>query len=495
MRMQGVLRNIQGEIDAAMVAKVGASAGGMAMARGGVWFANLAAQAGGAMSRGISSIPGLPFLGAYMGFRGAQAAFSGTIGTGVGFADRMENVQIGLAGMMRQMKPEQFQTFNSAMAGAEEVMHGIKREALTTVATFAELAEATQGLMSPMLNAGIKLGDTAKVAAMITRAVSAVMPWANSGQFIQEGRALLTGNINRNAFLAMSLGITPEEVHKAQKAGTVLQMIEQRLGAFTTAAQLTANTLTGLASNIRDAWEIAWGEGTQGLKEDLKKRLREVFDVLQSDEFKATAKGVGMIGQRVSAAAGAGIGWWRRLARAGGALGEAAVGGGGFWENWTRMSQEAADADAAKAAARANLTEPKGIPQWVKDVANAQDEVRKLAVKNLPLGEQLKLAKTEASDLEKRIANTADMSEKSKLWVQFAERQDDVLRLRREARKGSGVEFGAQLSESNQAGMFGSRGDWIAWTQSFNLQQQTVDELKTINDTLTKPLSIEIKGL
>ena len=216
-------------------------------------------------------------------------AFEGAISTGLKFNETVEGVRIGLAGMMMQMHPGMFKTWESATTGAEKILAGLKVEALTTVATFQDLAQATQGLIGPILSAGIPLEKASATAAMIARATSAIMPWAREGQIIQEGRALLTGNINQNAFIANALGISREQIMEARKAGTVMEFLNKKLGAFNIASAEAANTLSGLISNTRDAFQFSMGEATESMLSQLKTFVIDIKAYVGSQEFKGLA--------------------------------------------------------------------------------------------------------------------------------------------------------------------------------------------------------------
>lgn len=244
-------------------------------------FANVGRGFGGEMAGAV---------GGFFALSGLQQAMQNTVGTGVRFLDTIEGVGIGLSGMLRQMEPKRFKTWDSAMAASQLIMAGLKKEALTTVATFQDLAQATQGIIGPMLGAGIPMERAAGTAAMLARATSALMPWARSGQIIQEGRALLTGNINQNAFIANALGITREQIMQARKSGTLLDFLTSKLGAFNEAAEHMANTLTGQLSNLRDAWEFAMADASAGVFDSLKAIVARVKAYVQGDEFKGMAK-------------------------------------------------------------------------------------------------------------------------------------------------------------------------------------------------------------
>lgn len=234
----------------------------------------------------------LGMVGGVAAIGGFGRALSGTVGAGIKFNDTIEGVRIGLAGMLRQMQPGMFRTWEMAIGGAERIMSGLKIEALTTVATFQDLAEATQGLIGPILSSGIPLEKASATAALMARATSALMPWARGGQIIQEGRALMTGNINQNAFIANALGITREQVMEARRAGRMYEFLTEKLGAFNRASSEAANTLNGLTSNLRDAFEFAMAEASEGVFSELKSFVSSVKEYVGGPEFKGMARDI-----------------------------------------------------------------------------------------------------------------------------------------------------------------------------------------------------------
>lgn len=321
---------------------MGAMTGMTGVTRG--WAASMGASLAsvGAMFKGSFIMPMVGLAAGMAGFSAVKAGISEMVGTGISFNSTIENVTIGIAAMMRQMEPAKFTSFNLAMLGSAEIVKGIKKEALTTAATFEDLAQSTQGLIGPMLRSGIPLAQVPAASGMLSRAVSAVMPWARSGQFIQEGRALLTGDINQNAFLARALNITRQQVLEAQRAGRMMEFLRERLYAFNEAAERVMGTQTGLRSNLSDVWMDVMGDLTRTMYTDLKAFTGDMIAWIKTDDFKNGARaiidmvqaiaragaslakmGFGVAGQVGNLAAGApefeGDGFFKNIGRAAGA--------------------------------------------------------------------------------------------------------------------------------------------------------------------------------
>lgn len=215
------------------------------------------------------------------------------VSRGVQFNAMLEDTQIAMAALLRQLSPEAFGDFGLAMDGARKLIAGLRQEALTTKATFGELVQATQGLIGPAMAAGIDVGRIPAVASMVSRAVSTVMPGAPAFQVMQEGRALLTGQIGPDAQLAKNLGITGPMVKEAISQGRIYEMLAEHMGAFNEAAEMSMGTLSGLVSNLSDAFDDAMASATTDLHEQIKLFVGQIKDAISSDDFKQAAREFG----------------------------------------------------------------------------------------------------------------------------------------------------------------------------------------------------------
>lgn len=224
-------------------------------------------------------------------FQRIPQAIQQAIETGIRFNSTIEDAQLGMAGLLRAIAPERFGTLEDALSASSVLMRELRKEAETTAATFGQLVEATQGLMGPALSAGIPIDRVAKLASMIARTVGTVMPGAPGYQIMQEGRALLTGDIGPAAFVAKSIpGITKQGIDDATKAGRLFEYLEDKLGAFNEAAARGAETFTVLASNLKDAFEGVTADATTPLFTDLKTFLKDLRALVQSAEFQQALK-------------------------------------------------------------------------------------------------------------------------------------------------------------------------------------------------------------
>ena len=208
---------------------------------------------------------------------------------GIDLVSAADNATIALASMLNQLDPANFGTLGKGISGATKLISGLEKQAETTIATFDQLLASTQALMGPALTAGISVERIPALAAMISRAVTTLMPGAPGMQIGQEARALLTGQIGPDAQVAKSLGITGDQIKSAIKAGTLFEFLETKMGAFNTAAELMARTLTGLASNLQDVTNRVLRPAFTNSEDALRSLFGTITDFVKSDTFKTLA--------------------------------------------------------------------------------------------------------------------------------------------------------------------------------------------------------------
>lgn len=121
--------------------------------------------------------------------------------------------------------------------------------------------------MGPALTAGVPINRIPALSSMIARAVSTVMPNSPGYQIMQEGRAMITGELGSAAMVARSIpGITSQGIQQARQAEKLFEYLEEKLGAFNEAAGRSAETLSVLRSNLADAFQGATSEATKAFR-------------------------------------------------------------------------------------------------------------------------------------------------------------------------------------------------------------------------------------
>ena len=242
--------------------------------------------AGTEFARGIALSIGHRAVGVVTGAaRAAISAMSGLVEQGIAFNTTLENTEISVGALLRATSPDKMKSMPDALEAAGKAMKSLREEARYTAATFEQLLFGFQGILGAAMEAGFSTGDAVKLAATISRAVNIAMPGAAPFQLLQEGRALLTGNL-QGAMLARQLGITGEQVRAAKESGKLLEFLNEKLLAFNEAADVLSGTLTTTISNIQDALNDITADATVELFGEIKAAFVEIKDAVESPGFK-----------------------------------------------------------------------------------------------------------------------------------------------------------------------------------------------------------------
>ena len=232
----------------------------------------------------------------------AERAFrvlTGAVRTGVGFNSVLENTNVALAGILQSIAPDSFNGFNDALNTSRALVKVLREEAKMTTATFKDLVESAQGLAGPALSGGVPLQKVPSLVSMVSRAVQGAMPGAPSYQILQEGRAMLTGQIGPDAQLARMLGITNPMIKQVKEQGRLYEFLEERLKGFNQAAEASMGTLTGLKSNLEDLVTMGLAEAMEGTSEQLKSFVKDLQQFAKDPEFKVASKTLGEIAMNI----------------------------------------------------------------------------------------------------------------------------------------------------------------------------------------------------
>lgn len=226
----------------------------------------------------------LALVGAYKALQGVSSYFSRIFD----FSSNLESSQIAIAsviGATNNISDAQGRTlqgvekFNAAQEISANLMHEIQILALQTTATFDDLVTGVSGIVAPATKAGVSLEKLPKFAVTAAQAMLAMK--IPTQQMRTEIEALLSGNINKvQDILATNLGITGAMVKDWQKQGILINELEKRLRIFAEAGEATAQTWTGLKSNLEDAFDYLSSKTGKGVFEGAKQSYRELLDLL-----------------------------------------------------------------------------------------------------------------------------------------------------------------------------------------------------------------------
>jgi hypothetical protein len=172
------------------------------------------------------------------------------------------------------------EALNIAQAEADKQVQLLRRDALSTVATFEQLAETFQVALGPGLAAGLDIDQVRVFSRQISIAASSI--GLEQRQLAEEIRSILSGTINiRQTRIAAVLGITNEDIRKAKEAGELFQFLQEEFAAFDVAGARAAETFNGLVNRATDAVRLLLAEGGVAFFTEVKDLLRDVLESAQ----------------------------------------------------------------------------------------------------------------------------------------------------------------------------------------------------------------------
>ncbi len=244
---------------------------------------------------------GAGIVGASLGIR---AALKGILVEGVQFNATLEQAQLGVASVLKQFNPGQYRTFNDAIRASTAVIEDLKKRAVETPATFEELLIGFQSTAGAMASANIPLAKQVDLVVMASQAMTTL--GINTRELRQELTALMMGNIDRNARLAMTLGISADDIKTAKEQGRLYEYLVEQMSAFSEGAKLASTNISVLQSNLQDAKTLAAADATKGLTNAYRELLIAVTEIVKSPAFGEAlgllAKGASMALQMATGA-------------------------------------------------------------------------------------------------------------------------------------------------------------------------------------------------
>lgn len=231
--------------------------------------------------------------GAVVSLRALEAGMRNVVGTGLKFNSTLETARIGVAGILRSTQPERFKTFTDALDASAEAVEKLRKAAAKSPATVKELVESFQGITGPATQGGMSLNQQVDLAVTLSQALSSA--GIASHQLLQESRALITGQIDRNALLAKYLGLTSQDVQRAKEQGQLYEFLTDKLKGFREGQDAAANSLSVRLSNLEDAWDYFTGKLTEPVLDPLKDAILELTERLQDSAIYAQAFTMGLV--------------------------------------------------------------------------------------------------------------------------------------------------------------------------------------------------------
>lgn len=214
------------------------------------------------------------------------SAMMQTVQAGVQFNATLESSRLGIASVLVQFdKTGQFANFNDALKASSEAIEVLKKKAVESPASFQSLVQGFQAVAGASASAGLTTNQTIDIVLNASQAIAALgLP---TQQLTQEIRALMLGEIDMNAQLAKTLGITKAQVDTQKAQGTLYQFLTEKLKAFAEAGKLAGQTFTGAASNLGDAWQQLTAKVTFEVFESLRLTMLRLTDIIKDPQFAA----------------------------------------------------------------------------------------------------------------------------------------------------------------------------------------------------------------
>jgi len=235
---------------------------------------------------------------------GGGAAFTAAGRSAFAFNQTIEQSQIGIAALVRSFSDADM---SESFVQATEIQKRLQLAGLKTTATYEQLLRALQEGVGPALRNGFDTKQIVSFTSAMTQAAAAIsLPMDQLGQ---ELRAIMDGTIDRNARIAKALGIENEDVKKWKEAGTLFEELDKKLKQFVVSGEQMAATFSGRLSNVRDAIQMALGQGTERTFAATTAALKRLQDAIVTiDEEAGTFKfndrivaAIDVIDRRISA--------------------------------------------------------------------------------------------------------------------------------------------------------------------------------------------------
>lgn len=205
------------------------------------------------ISRAIASMS-FELTGAVFGLTAVAGILGGPAFAGVSFLKNIEEIENGMAGVLRSVGQIDGAVMSSeqAMAAAQSITARLRVDSLKYGISLEELVAASRVAIAPGLGAGMGIEEITKVAALSTIAVKNF--GLDTRQVVQEIRALLTGSGNAaSATVRTAMNITKEEMAAAKESvGGVYGFLMERMQGMTAAGENRLNTLSGSMDHMKN---------------------------------------------------------------------------------------------------------------------------------------------------------------------------------------------------------------------------------------------------
>lgn len=231
-------------------------------------------------------------LAAFTAARFAITGFFAGVREAIEFNKNIQQAQLGIASLflaVGNVRNEMGQVVEGAeglaiaMGEAKRQTELLRKDALSTAATFDELLQTFQIGLAPGLAAGLNPDEIRNLAIRISQAASAIGLPMN--QLSEEIRSILAGTIQqRTTRIAAALGIRNEDIRNAKRAGELFKFLSDKFDAFGVAGQKAMDQFFGIVTRVQDSLKQLLGAAGLGFFDQLQTLLKETFEVLTDQE-------------------------------------------------------------------------------------------------------------------------------------------------------------------------------------------------------------------
>lgn len=212
---------------------------------------------------------------------------------GVEFDKEMETLGIGLAGALRQAQPEKYLSFTAARSEATTAIAAIQAKANALGLDFKSVGEAVQTSMLPLVEGGItNINQQIEVMTLLMQASAA--KGVTGFQAQRDAMDILAGRAER-VMLGRELGITNDDIKRAQEAGTLYDFLTGKLAAYQEAGVAASTTFAGLWQSVQNLVTQLEGSAAKPFFDGLKSGLADVKSILDSIDARGNAQGAANI--------------------------------------------------------------------------------------------------------------------------------------------------------------------------------------------------------
>jgi hypothetical protein len=227
-------------------------------------------------------------LAAFTAARFAITGFFAGVREAIEFNKNIQQAQLGIASLflaVGQVRNEMGEVVEGAeglavaMKESKRQTELLRKDALSTAATFDELLQTFQVGLAPGLAAGLSPDEIRNLAIRISQAATAIGLPMN--QLSEEIRSILAGTIQqRTTRIAAALGIRNEDIRNAKQAGQLFSFLSTKFDAFGVAGQKAMDQFFGIVTRVQDAFKQLLGAAGLGFFEQLQTLLRETFELV-----------------------------------------------------------------------------------------------------------------------------------------------------------------------------------------------------------------------